>query len=315
MAMVFVNTLGGFSNIPAWSKHSIDFGLTYVDLVAPFFIFAIGLTYHMSFIHHLKVDGKLNTYTYFIRRYFALIGIGFFGSITFTQQGVTFGWHVLQAIGLAGLIALIFIDFNQIIRLFAGLILGVAYQLALPVMITVNGLQMTVGDLIFRDVHGGLLGGIGWAAIMIISSAMAESLEKSRLADFLKIGSGLTLIGIIIHGTWLIFGMTGQWGISKERVTLSYILVSVGLACLIFYFFWYLYDFRKITGGQSQFFKPMGRNPIFLYIFHGILIGVSRQFLIAESQTILVVLSGIFNVIIVWIFGYWMNKKNIFIAI
>jgi predicted acyltransferase len=315
MAMVFVNTVGGFNNTPWWSKHSIDFGLTYVDLVAPFFIFAIGLTYHMSFIHHLRREGKLNAYVYFIRRYFALIGIGFFGSIIFTPQGVTFGWHVLQAIGLAGLITLIFIDFHQIVRLIAGLTLGIAYQIVLPIMITINGLQTTLGDLIFIDVHGGLLGGIGWAAIMIISSAITESLEKSRPIDFLKIGAGLTLIGTITHGTWLISGMVGQWGISKERVTLSYILVSIGLACLIFYFFWYLYDFRQITGGQSQFFKPMGRNPIFLYIFHGILIGVSRQFLIAESQMLLVLLSGIFNVTIVWIFGYWMYKKNIFIVI
>ncbi len=43
VAMVFVNTLSEFNTIPAWSKHAIDFGLTYVDLVAPFFIFAIAL--------------------------------------------------------------------------------------------------------------------------------------------------------------------------------------------------------------------------------------------------------------------------------
>ncbi len=43
VAMVFVNTLSEFNTTPAWSKHAIDFGLTYVDLVAPFFIFAIAL--------------------------------------------------------------------------------------------------------------------------------------------------------------------------------------------------------------------------------------------------------------------------------
>ena len=49
-AMIFVNTISPFDNTPAWSKHAIDFGLTYVDLVAPFFIFAIELNLKMSFI-------------------------------------------------------------------------------------------------------------------------------------------------------------------------------------------------------------------------------------------------------------------------
>ena len=36
--MVYVNTLRPYENVPAWSKHAVDFGLTFVDLIAPFFI-------------------------------------------------------------------------------------------------------------------------------------------------------------------------------------------------------------------------------------------------------------------------------------
>ena len=67
--MIFVNTIASFNNTPAWSKHALDFGLTYVDLVAPFFIFAIALTFKMSFTSSLKREGRLKAYLKFNRRY------------------------------------------------------------------------------------------------------------------------------------------------------------------------------------------------------------------------------------------------------
>ena len=47
--MVFVNTVAEFDTTPSWSKHALDLGLTYVDLVAPAFIFMVGLTYWYSY--------------------------------------------------------------------------------------------------------------------------------------------------------------------------------------------------------------------------------------------------------------------------
>ena len=47
--MVLVDYVGGIASVPGWLKHAPDIGLTVADLVAPAFIFAIGLTYGMSF--------------------------------------------------------------------------------------------------------------------------------------------------------------------------------------------------------------------------------------------------------------------------
>ena len=103
-AMVFVNIVGIFNCTPVWSKHTADFGLTYVDLVAPFFIFAVSLTYHTSFKRRKEKYSSFDTYLQFLRRYSALIGFGFLGTISFSASGSSFSWGVLQAIGFAGII-------------------------------------------------------------------------------------------------------------------------------------------------------------------------------------------------------------------
>ncbi|HMF31462.1 MAG TPA: DUF5009 domain-containing protein, partial [Candidatus Lokiarchaeia archaeon] len=113
VAMVFVNFTAAYLAIPDWSKHTHDigvpFGLTYVDLVAPFFIFAIALTYHQSYKNSLAQNGSVETLLKFLRRYFALLGIGLLGEMTITPTAIVFGWAALPAIGLAGLFTFLFI--------------------------------------------------------------------------------------------------------------------------------------------------------------------------------------------------------------
>ena len=47
--MVIANHLADIASVPGWLKHAPDVGLTPIDLIAPFFIFAIGLTYGPSY--------------------------------------------------------------------------------------------------------------------------------------------------------------------------------------------------------------------------------------------------------------------------
>jgi len=46
--MVLSNYSVGVIAVPSWLKHAQDIGLTINDLIAPIFIFAIGLTYGLS---------------------------------------------------------------------------------------------------------------------------------------------------------------------------------------------------------------------------------------------------------------------------
>ena len=77
--MVFVNSVNYFSTMPWWSCHAVNWGLTYVDLVEPCFIFAIGLTYHMNLMSpERKKNGGLQANLRFLKRFW-LCGFGISG--------------------------------------------------------------------------------------------------------------------------------------------------------------------------------------------------------------------------------------------
>lgn len=76
LTMVLANYMGQVQVIPAWLKHAPVVGLTVNDLIAPFFIFAIGLTYGLSFHRSLGWDGVLSTYSHFFARFVAIVGLG-----------------------------------------------------------------------------------------------------------------------------------------------------------------------------------------------------------------------------------------------
>jgi predicted acyltransferase len=63
VAMVMANFMTGIQTLPAWLKHAPDVGLTVIDFIAPFFVFAIGLTYRASFERRLEKDGALKAYS------------------------------------------------------------------------------------------------------------------------------------------------------------------------------------------------------------------------------------------------------------
>ncbi|MEL7571335.1 MAG: heparan-alpha-glucosaminide N-acetyltransferase domain-containing protein, partial [Eubacteriaceae bacterium] len=112
MIMVVVNYMSGIQCIPDSLKHAPDIGLTITDLVAPAFIFAIGLTFKLSFDRRSALFGIKKAYAHFFLRYLSIIGIGALftsGAAIVDVQEASGAWGVLQAIGATGLVTLIFI--------------------------------------------------------------------------------------------------------------------------------------------------------------------------------------------------------------
>lgn len=110
--IVFVNFIATAKSTQIWLKHAEDIGLTITDLVAPAFIYAIGLTYKSSFIKRYIKNGKNEAYSHFITRFLAIIGIGTFfadGAVIVSPKNANGSWSVLHAIGFSGIFALIFI--------------------------------------------------------------------------------------------------------------------------------------------------------------------------------------------------------------
>lgn len=314
-AMIFVNTLAEFNSPPAWTKHAIDFGLTYVDLVAPFFIFAIALTYRMSFNRYLKTEGILKTYIRFLRRYAAFLGFGFLGSLLITPTGIIFNWAVLQAIGLAGIFTLFFIQFPRIYRFILGITFLYIYQFIIGFTVEIDQVLISISDLGFNDGHGGFIGGFGYGAMMLLSTAIIDDFREINKLDILVFGSIFTLLGTCLHFLWVYTGFPAFGGISKLRVSNSFVLLSVGLAAISFWLIWLIYDYRTLTKRKSYFLQPQGKNAFLLYIIQPIFIGFSILYLKDDAHIALVFLSGLINVAAIWAIGYFMDKKKIYVII
>ncbi len=316
VGMVFVNILSEFENTPSWSKHAVDYGLTYVDLVAPFFIFAIALTYKMSFDRYLKREGYVKTYTKFVVRYGALVGFGFIGSIgSFATEGIQFSWGVLQAIGYAGIFTLFFIILPRIVRFIIGIGTLVAYQFILMIEVNVEGVLISLADLNLLDSHGGVIGGIGYAALMLIGTAIVDVFGEKRKLPILVSGIVFSIVGTAVHYIWKFYGIPQYGGISKERITPSYVSVTLGLGAILFWLIWYLFDKKEITKGKSYFLQTFGRNAFFLYIFHHLLILLATLYLPQNSHVALVIFVAVMNVGILWLIAFMMDKNKIYVVL
>ena len=132
--MVIANYLFDVTTIPGWLKHAPDIGLTVIDLIAPFFIFAIGLTYRASYRARLQRDGFGRTWGHFLRRWLALIGIGAIisaGEVLVGKNASPISWGVLQAIGITGIVTLLVIGARPLWRALIGLAVLAVYQVLL----------------------------------------------------------------------------------------------------------------------------------------------------------------------------------------
>lgn len=250
--MVSANYLAGVDSVPSWLKHAPDIGLTLADLVAPLFIFAIGLTYRISFEKRKEKYGSLSTNIHFLKRYLVLIGIGTIltaGEAFF--MSTTSNWGVLQAIGVSGIITLIFIRFNAYIRIAVGLTFLVVYQIVLNTLLLNN---------VLASGHGGLFGSVSWASMMIISTVVAELFYRKKWQYY------AFMIGLVVLSTISIFLVP----VSKNRVSLSYILISTTISALFFWFLDFISKYIKKPRGPLIWW---GRNPIVLYVLHLMLLG------------------------------------------
>ena len=251
IGMVLVNYAAQIKWIPAVFKHAPDIGLTVADFVAPFFIFAIGLTYRPSFERRMAQCGYAKAAGQFAARYLAIAGIGAIIAAGTPLTGETPNWGVLQAIGAAGLICILFIRLGVYARIAAGLVILMAYQLALDAWM----LPATLASS-----HGGLFGSVSWAAMLLLSTALADMLRQSKKKAlffsllFLAAGAALSLL----------------FPVSKNRVSASYVLVTLAAGALLFLLFDGLFG-RAKSGGLLAWW---GANPLLLYVLHLLLLGL-----------------------------------------
>ncbi len=257
LLMVLANYLAGTETVPAWLKHADDIGYTVIDLIAPLFVFAMGLTFGLSFRRRLARDGAWSTYTHFISRNLALLGLGFILTLAGALSGIyesSVNWGLLQALGAAGLVALVFIRLPVAPRAALGLLFLAGYQVLL---------DHSWLDLVRSAPHNGPWGALSWAAMLILATCMADLYHdpaQRHLVPWVALAGAVTGLALAI-----------LFPVSKDRASISYVLLSLGLSGLTFLGVTWLVT---RVGCGLPVLNAWGRNALLLYLLHGVLIGL-----------------------------------------
>ena len=249
--MIIGDYMSGMRIVPDSLKHAPDVGLTVADLVALAFVFVIGLTYGQSFAARRASLGP-GVYRYFGLRYSSLIGIGAIIAAGANMTGQPTDWGVLQAIGVAGLITLGVIRLPTWARFAIGAGLLVAYQLLLDQWMLPTVLQA---------VHGGLFGAISWAALLILSTAVADVWRRGMTAYV--VCCAVLAAAAAATSFFLV-------PLSKHRVSLSYVLITLAMSAVIYLGFELA---ARVVAARPGPVSWWGENALVLYVVHLLLLG------------------------------------------
>lgn len=246
-------------------------GLTITDLVAPFFIFIVGLCLPLSKSKHGKA-----WWNHVLSRTVKLILLGIF--YISLILGISWWWGILQAIGLSYFIAAASLKLSR-----KGRWIAVFSLLSLHmVMSHYTHWWLAFGDTsepFFRisTLYGSMARplrihclpwvSVSYGALTIIGVMLGEAVftkePKRILSDAFRLGAIFMAIGYAIHKIGLLTGQTGL-SFNKPDVTASYSLFTAGLACVVFGFIYWIVDVRKYRYWTFPF-KELGLNALLAY--------------------------------------------------
>lgn len=258
VTMVLANFTSGIHTIPAWLHHAPDVGLTLPDLVAPFFIFAIGLTYGLSMQQRASRDGWVKTLEHSFCRFMAILGIGSLMitiGLAYLNDPTMINWGVLQSIGVAGLMTVLVIRLPTLWRLGVGAVVLGGYQVLLD--------RYWV-DVTIRSPHGGLQGALAWGAMLILSTVLADLFHDVARGCKVYPWASLAVLALGV-------GLAFLFPVSKHRVSSSYVIITLGVSALVFWGFHLLNEGLRV---RVPLLSAWGQNPLLLYLLHYIGIGL-----------------------------------------
>jgi len=303
LLMVFVNSIQLYDDVPTWTKHAGDYGLTYVDLVAPFFVFMLALNLNISYKRRVLKVGKKKALLRYIRRFLIFISIGLILTMYADVNEFYFRWGTLQVLGTSGLLLLPLLNLKPYLKLIFAIVFMSLHQFLLFTPINI---------FIYDSVEGGILGVFSWGSMMILSSFLAEGLGKENRHvrfHFLFGGCVCLLIGI---------GLAFVLGISRAYISIPYILISVGIASILYYFLYYIYEIWGVNFNfvkKERIFSAIGKNSFIFYLIHILIAYVIFTLFPFDTLSIIIFPIAILHAGIIWFLAYFLNKKEIFIII
>jgi predicted acyltransferase len=354
--MIIVNTPGNGSTTFSPLHHASWHGFTPTDLVFPSFLFAVGnalifATRKWETMTQSQVLWKIfkRTFIIFLLGYlmywFPFVEYNHTGGFSLRPFERTRVFGVLQRIALCYGIAALMVYYlkpRMILSISAALLLiywAVMIwfgESADPLGLTTNaGVKLDrflIGENHLYHGEGiafdpeGLLSTIP-AIVNVTGGYFAGKyiLEKGKTYETL---SKLLLAGAALLAIAYCWNLT--FPINKKLWTSSFVLLTVGLDCMILASIIYIVDFIKKTR-WTVFFQVFGKNPLFIYLLSEV-IAILLYFFQVEGNTS--VYNWIFRTFFLpfggyngslvfaisvmltcWLVGWWMDRNKIYIRV
>jgi predicted acyltransferase len=286
VSMIVVNFAGQFDVMPWWVKHHHT-GFSFADVVAPVFLFVVGMGFRLSFTRRLRENSLAAVRRKALRRYLILTGLGMVYGGFHLKAAV---WDALTDIGISGLLALPFIHRGPVMRTGAALVYLGIYQ----ALFSLTGYG---GWVMAHSINGGPLGPLSWVFILLMGTVCMDLLRQYRrrgiLAGCLAGGAALIGAGLFLRSAWP--GMKNLWPFTQYGMSAPYPVAAAGIAFLLMAVFYVMSD---VCGMQAPHLNAFGRNPLVLYLLQAALILCSRLFLPPDTgfRTVLLELAALYGV-------------------
>ena len=337
--MILVNAKGMFGVTADQLSHHRDY-FTYADTVAPLFMFVVGMSMRLSWLRRSELAGVSATRRAMVKRFSTLVLIAF-------ALYMGWLWDALMDIGLAGLLAIMFIDKSPGVRVAMACCMASLYQAI--VSFTVYGPWiMRTGQLtdenmpyLFKWIpyqptlfevalNGGPFGPLSWCFILLLGTVAYDVMLSKNggtiIAWCLVLGVGLCAAGWVISMPW--GESKALWPISAYHMTLPFPLWSTGICFLSLLGFYLLCD---VGGIRLPTFTAVGMNPLFIYIVQCLISETEAakeiitmcygwiQRPLTESSPFLATPIGICGILVFYgtlsALGYLLHRKRIYIRI
>jgi len=271
-------------------RHSQWEGFTFHDLIAPLFLFLIGMSAVFSLGKTLPREGQGTAYRRIVRRavLLFLLGIIYYGGFARHWPNIRL-LGVLQRIALCYLfagIAIVHLRWRGLSIAVVTLLVGYWAWLSFVPLPGQEAISFAPGknwtnylDAMYLPGHKGpgkvsaewevvgLLSTLPAIASCLLGALAAHLLKAPNLSERAKLG--YLLAGGIL-GVALGYGWGAQFPIILQLWTSSYVLVAGGFSCLLLALFHGVIDVWK----RQRWATPLlwiGANAITLYMLHGVI--------------------------------------------
>lgn len=354
--MIIVNTPGNGATTFSPLLHAQWHGFTPTDLVFPSFLFAVGNALSFVMLKWNTLSQSKVLYKIF-KRTLLIFLLGYLMYwFPFFQPDRTGNWHfkpfadtrilgVLQRIALCYCLAALMIYYLKLrMSVVISIVILLVYWPVMyffgnendPFSLTGNAaLQLDRALLGERHLyHGegiafdpeGILSTFPAVANVVAGAVVGRYLlKKGRIFEAL---TNLLLVG------FLLFAIAYFWHllfpINKKLWTSSFVLLTVGLDCIIIASVIYIIDHLKLTK-WTYFFEVFGKNPLFIYLLSEVLAILLYTFRTASGKSYFqTVYESVFGwiggkpgsllfalvfMLLCWLVGWWLDKRKIYIRV